>query len=188
MDTQKLVTELHRENLSTYFVLPLLKINKLTFTSELNFIDSYLTRDGLDIFVQVNMTTFFMNKAAMNPQFETTWNDASDNKYIQFSIPEHWQYDVQLFMKGKYSRMSEEAKQMIRQYSGLIYRKQREADKVIITDIRLQALDRSIAVRELWETHYGVILDENDELLSMPDSRAFIDMSELFRIDDTMQM
>jgi len=186
MDTQKLISELHRENLSTYFVLPLLKINKLTFATESNFLDSYLTRDGLHIFMWVNETTFFMNRIAMHPHFEATWNDASGNKYLQFSIPELWFTDVQLFINGKYSRMSAGAKQMIKQHSGLLYREKRETDQVIITEVRLQALDRSIAVRDLWEDHYGVILDEQDELLSKPESSAFIDMAELFREDSSI--
>lgn len=184
MDTQKLIAELHRENLCTYFVLPLLKINKDIFVSGLNFVDSFLTRDGKDIFVWVNETTFFLNRVALNPQFETTWNDTSGNKYIQFSIPEKWHADVQLFIKGKYSLMSEKAKQMIRQHSGLQYRERRETDKVIVTDIRLLALNRSIAVRELWQVHYGVTLDEHDELLSLPERRAFIDKLELFKEDE----
>jgi len=174
MDTQKLITELHRENLSTYFVLPLLKVNKLTFASELNFIDSYLTWDGYDIFVWVNDTTFFMGKVTSNPHFETTWNDASGNKYIQFRIPEQWHDDVHLFIKGKYSWMSAEAKEMIRQHSGLHHNEKRKIDQMTVTDIRLLALDRCITVKELWEDHYGVNLDEQDELLSKPESHAFM--------------
>jgi len=46
-----------------------------------------------------------MKRVTINPQFEGARNDASGNKYIQFSIPEQWHNDVQLFIKRKYSRI-----------------------------------------------------------------------------------
>ena len=76
--------------------------------------------------------------------------------------------------------MSNEAKEMIRQHSGLHYRAKGESDQKIITDIRLLALDKCDVVKELWEEHFVVMLDEEDELLSRPGNQAFIDKSELF--------
>ena len=181
METDKLIAELHRENLSTYFILPLLKLNKKKFVCEPNFIDSYLTTDGLNIFVKVMDTIYFMNKMAMHPQYQATWKDLAGNNFIQFSIQEHWLADVQTFIKGKYSRMSDKAKEMIRIHSTLQFRERRESDKKIITDIRLLALERSIAVKDLWEEHYGISLDKDDELLSIAESKAFIEITMLIR-------
>ena len=171
----KLVEEIHRENLCTYFILPLLKLNKKSFVCEDNFINSYLTRDGLYIFVHVNAATFFMGRTQLHPQYLALWTDKKGSEYFQFSIPGKWQEDVQIFIKGEYSQLSAGAKDMIHQHSGLLYRDKRITN-VPITDVRLLALDRSVAVRDLWEAHYGVRLNAEDELLSIAGDRVFIDM------------
>jgi hypothetical protein len=179
--TEELIAELHRENLSTYFILPLLKLNKKSFVAEDNFINSYLTRDGLYIFVKVKLVTFFMARTILHPQYLDLWTDKTGAEYYQFSIPPKWQMDVQTFINGKYSQLSNEAKQMIQQHSGLQYRVRSAPDNVPITDVRLLALEKSIAVRNMWEEHYGVRLDEKDELLSIQESKAFMDITLLVR-------
>lgn len=188
MNTQKLIQELHRENLCTYFILPLLRLNKKSFVHADNFINSYLTRDGDYIFVRVNDTLFFMEKISMHPLYLAIWKDLSGGEYIQFSIPAKWQKDVQTFIKGKYSQLSAEAKEMIQQHSGLLYRVRRIPDNVPITDVRLLALDRSVAVRDLWAAHYGLSFDEEDELLSIAEGKAFINMELLFKEDQPLSL
>ena len=178
-NTAKLIAEIHRENLCTYFILPLLKLNKKSFVCEDNFINSYLTRDGLYIFVNVNAATFFMGRTQLHPQYLALWTDKKGSEYFQFSIPGKWQEDVQVFVKGKYSQLSAAAKKMIHQHSGLLFRDKRVTDNVPITDVRLLALERSVAVRDLWEAHYGVSLNAEDELLSIAGDRAFIDMENM---------
>ena len=175
MDARKLIADLERDNLSTHFILPLLKMNKSRFVAETNFINSYLTRDGLNIFVKVVDTVFFEHRMILHPQYQATWRDAEGMRYIQYSIPFKWQADIQLFIKGKYSRMSRGAKEMIQLHSGLQYRVRREVDNVPITDVRILALDRSVAVRELWENFYGVDINEEDELLTELSKKDFID-------------
>ena len=179
MDTLKILKEIHRENLCTYFVLPLLQIGKSRFADESNFLDSYLTPDLQSILVSVAETTFFKARMENHPQYLATWSDKSGGEYIQYSIPARWANDVLVFSEGKYSRMSVEAKEMIQKYSELQYRVRRSADNVPITDIRLLALDRSIAVRELWEHYYDVCIPEQQELLSGVDERSYIDLKLL---------
>jgi len=175
MSKEKLIEAIHKENLCTYFVLPLLKLNKLRFVAETNFIDSYLSRDCLNIYVKVVDTKFFEHRMVMHPQYQGIWEDMEGKKYVQYSIPLKWKADIQLFIEGKFSKMSESAKEMIRINSGLLFRERRESDNMIITDVRLLALERSIAVRQMWEDHYGVTLSDDQELLSIPKDRGFIE-------------
>jgi hypothetical protein len=187
MDARKLISELYKENLSTYFILPLLKMNKSRFISEGNFQNSFLTRDGMNIVVQVMDTMFFEHRMIMHPQYLAIWEDKNGMKYVQYSIPSEWQNDVKLFISGKYSHMSTAAKEMIQEWSELQYRVRRESDQVPITDVRLLALDRSIAVRELWENFYNVEFTEDQELLSSPTENDFIDLSTLHKLQSVNQ-
>lgn len=184
-NTAKLVAEIHRENLCTYFILPLLKLNKKSFVCEDNFINSYLTREGLYIFVHVNAATYFMGRTQLHPQYLGLWTDKKGSEYFHFSIPGQWQQDVQVFIQGRYSQLSAAAKKGIHKHSGLLFRQKRITDNVAITDVRLLALDRSIAVRDLWEAHYGVSLNAEDELLSIAGNKAYIDMNDLVPVKKT---
>ena len=175
MDLRTLIAEIENDNLCNYFILPLLKINKSTFASDLNFINSYLTNDGLNIYVKVNETRFFEYRMVMHLQYQATWIDAFGMKYIQYSIPFNWQKDVQLFLDGKYSHMLSSAKEMIINWSGLQYRIRNPLSNLTVTDVRLLALERCSSLRGLLEGFYNVKLNEEDELLSKPTAKDFID-------------
>jgi hypothetical protein len=183
MDATKLIEQLHRENLCTYFILPLLKLNKSKFVAESNFVDSFLSLDGKSIYVKVVDVIFFVSRILLHEQYEAMWKDTNGKQYIEYTIPDKWHADVQTFIDGKYSKLSEDAKEMIIAYSGLQYRKRRESDNVPITDIRLLSLERSSVVRDLWEEHYNVYLTADAELLSKPDKRSFIDKESLNRFE-----
>ena len=179
MEPEVIIAELHRENLCTYFILPLLKINKSTFASPLNFIDSYLTHSGEDIIVKVNDVVYFSHRMVMHPQFAGMWTDSEGKNCVGYKIPARWRSDVELFIAGKFSRMSTDAKAMIHQHSDLIFRVRQAADEAPITDARLLALDRSSVLKNMWESHYNVQLSDEDELLSKPGERSFIDLAKL---------
>lgn len=186
MDSRQLIAVLHRENLCTYFVLPLLKLNKASFVSDLNFVDSYLVQPtdsdwGMSIVVKVQETDFFEHRMIMHPHYVGMWKD-DKFKYVQYAIPFKWKEDVKIFMEGKYSYMSLAAKEMINTYSGLKYRVRRESDHKPVTDVRLLALDRSIAVREIWEEFYDMCIDEKDELLSKPSEKSYLDISGFTKV------
>jgi hypothetical protein len=69
--------------------------------------------------------------------------------HFLFNIPACWENDYQLFIEGKYSRMSENAKQKIKELSGLKYE---VADNLgnKLTDAVLMALDNHHALRSKW--------------------------------------
>lgn len=163
-----------KENLSTYFLLPLLGLNRLRFGGEKNFLNSYLSRDGLYIYVEV-----------MDPMFEGTnlptnkvYIGPTGHFYYEFQTPDKWLSDVSLFIEGKYTKFSELAKLRIRNTSTLVFNKGTSKT----TDVRLLALD---SFPKLKETLSQVIYDDRDavhrneigdELLSAPEEQCFLNV------------
>lgn len=169
--SERLIEELKTENLCTYFVLPLLKLSKVSFVKS-NFIDCYITRDGRIIVVAVYMLSLLSRKVYAE-EYALTVTDKGIN-YILYETPQRWKRDIGLFMKGKFSKMSMIAKEYIRTYSGLEYQKP-VGRKRRLTDGRLLALERDTALKEMWERMYNVELGEDDELLSIPGDKSYID-------------
>lgn len=94
--------------------------------------------------------------------------------------------DVDMFCEGKYSQMSKTAQDLIGEYSGLICNQMSDAGEPI-TDVRLLALQKSPVVKEMWETWLTVSRGkepdlENQELLSIPPVRSFINTDQLTRV------
>lgn len=166
------IEELHKDNLCTYFVLPLLRLNKFNFTGS-NFISSYLTRDGQRIAVQVYDTSLILRSVYMHPGYERSFIKDGYH-YLVFRIAEKWSKDVESFIKGKFSLMSEGAKDVIYQYSGLNY--QSLMGKKVVTDGRLLALERHACLRDTLIREYEIDLGPNDELLAVPEDRSFIEL------------
>lgn len=179
--TELICKELHRENLCTYFILSLLKLNKFKFIGEENFVDSYLSTDGLNIFVHLKNVDFFEAKEYALPNSDKILEDQTGNAYVKFAIPDKWFCDIRIFLQGKFSKMSTDAKDRIRKYSGLPYRV--IVNGVKVTDIRLLALEKSKNARKFWEEYLDCHLDENQELLSIPNEKIFIDERRLINAD-----
>lgn len=168
-----LIQELKRDNLCTYFVLPLLRLNKFSFTGS-NFINSYLTKDHHNIVVQVYDLSLLRGPVFIHPGYKK-YVIKDGYFYLVFEIPKMRKIDIQLFIKGKYSAISDASKEVIYSWSGLPY-KQANGEGKVITDCRLLALSRHKALREAWESQYGFELDSSNELLDIPNDRSFIDL------------
>lgn len=170
----QLIQELKRDNLCTYFVLPLLRLNKFSFTGS-NFIDSYLTRDCSNIVVKVYdialvRSTIFLHGSYKNHVIKDSFC------YLIFSLPRQKRMDIARFIAGKFSAISNSSKELIYTWSGLPY-KQVSSNGKAITDARLLALTRHKVLREAWIREYEVKLDASDELLEIPDKDlSFIDL------------
>lgn len=172
--SERLIQQLETENLCTYFVLPLLKLSKVSFVKS-NFIDCFITRDGRIIAVAVYMSNLLSRKVySVSEYLGTIMHEASGHWYVLFETPRRWARDIELFREGKFSKMSENAKEYIRTYSGLEFRKTTRQGKHI-TDGRLLALDRDVALRDMWERRIGVYLGKDDELLTKPGDKSYID-------------
>lgn len=173
-DLQKLTDELLMHNLCTYFVLPLLSVNKQRFGGESNFLNSYLSEDGTKIYVEI-----------VEPQFITETNlpdfrlciDSNNKDYLEFKIPGRFRDDISRFINGQYSEMSIKAKKLIIEHSGLKYRKLEGT--TYKTDIRLLALEKSETLRNFWVSElydfaHQSHISEDMELMSKPDEFSFL--------------
>lgn len=181
-----IIKELFRENLCTYFILPLLKLSKFRFSAESNFIDSYITEDHHSILVEVMEVIFFEHRFATHPNFKGIYKGPNGTHYLEFSIPQKFMRDVDHFCCGQYSQMSDSAQQLIAEYSGLICNEINEQGEPI-TDVRLLALQKSPVVKQMWETWLTVSKGhepdlKEQELLSIPSSRSFINTDQLTRV------
>lgn len=174
-----ILQKISEDNLCTYFVLPLLKLSKVRFINS-NFVNTYLTRQGREIVIKVYDLTLLSRTVYTHPNYKGTY--CKDNFfYLVYEVPRNWKRDVELFMSGKYSRMSKQSHEMIQYYSGLDYKK-RTNDYRTVTDGRLLALTRSPMLRGMWVSELKLkidALDDDDELLPGFDDRSCIDLHDL---------
>ena len=163
--SKELIEAINKENLCTWFILPLLTLNKFKFKG---FINSYLELDLKLIHVlsvvnePVLGSDYFFVKATKHAK----------GVMISYKIPYRWSKDVSKFAEGKYSAMSHPAKTHIRVYSGLMYNEL--IGNTYNTDVKLLALDRDIILRKFWEDMIDIKIPEDSELLSKPVSSSFI--------------
>ena len=144
----------------------MISLNKFSFGPPNNFINAYVTPDGKKIIVDVRELEDVSPGIWVNEHLL----QQDENVFI-FNVPEHFLADVQLFLKGKYSRMSQEAHDSLRTFSGLNYKREslgESGERVFETDARLLALTRDEALREELEDLFDTRLSASDELMSPP--------------------
>lgn len=168
-----IIEELIKDNLSTYFILPLVELNKFSF-GESNFINCFIDKNVENCYVKV---------LRLVPHIKSHTNIINRNNYIYyvFSIDKKWEKDTKLYIKGEYSKLSDEAKDIINNRSGLVYNvKTKESKDNVLNDIRLLALRKDPVVKDFWKKHiYGEdkknIINDDMELLSKPSEIDFIE-------------
>lgn len=165
------IEKLNEKNLCTWYGLPFLNLNVSAFGCT-NFINSYQVRYTYLIAVEVKDIQQCM--PVMNISFFVKMAQVSDKEYFLFEVPDFWKDDYELFLEGKYSKMSEDAKLKIKEVSGLKYE---VPDKTgaKLTDAILMALDKHPVLRNKWSEIIGIseyLLPE--ELLSPPSENSFI--------------
>jgi hypothetical protein len=157
------------DNLVTYYMLPLVGVNKVTFGR--HFKHSYIDATGLKVYVclRSNMTSPTYKR---NPNYIT---EVVINRilYIQFVFPSKFLKDSKLFIQGKYSKMSKEAKKLIYATSTLPYNS--SVGTFTVSHPVLQALDRTKTLRTYLSGIIGEELSFEDELMQAPDESWFIE-------------
>lgn len=170
------LTQLNEHNLCTWYLLPLTGLNALSFGGG-NFIDCYvvITESSMKV-VGVSVRDLRICKDLVNhPCFYGVSSFESGEQLIMFSLQEKWTEDYGQFIKGRYSKLSEDAKEQIRSYSGLRYKVVSSADEQSVTDAVLMALEKNEVLRNHWIELLG-IPDEvmPDEYLSIPRPENFV--------------
>jgi hypothetical protein len=158
------------DTLITYFLLPLLGLNKKTFGRA--FRTSYLNNTGRNIFVELsNPMVSPIYKSSTCYVTEFMFDDAL---FVNFEIPQDKWPDIVLFMEGKYSQMSKESKKQIYSYSTLAYNQTMDDFKV--THPILHALGKTKRLRNFLVDFLDVdVIVETQELIDNPDESWFIE-------------
>lgn len=168
------IKKLNERNLCTWYILPLIELNVASFGNS-NFINSFIVTGEYQICVQVadmqlclhNLDSYYFHGVLMR--------DHKD--YLIFNIPAEWHDDYRLFVEGKFTKMSDLAKEIIKEGSGLKY--DFPEDDEIITDSILMALDRHPSLLKKWSEILNVPDERNfpENLLSAPDEKSFINLT-----------
>tara|TARA_R110000772_G_scaffold182375_1_gene293625 strand:+ start:1020 stop:1544 length:525 start_codon:yes stop_codon:yes gene_type:complete len=157
------------ENLVTFYMLPLVNVNKSSFG--LQFKNSYIDKFGHKVYVE-------LKKNMYNPIYKISPCYSSEMiigniKFIQFVMPSGFLSDSEYFIKGRYSKMSKEAKKIIFNTSTLPYNA--TMGSFSVSHPVLQALDKTITLRTFLSSTIGFELDEHTELISSPEENWFIE-------------
>lgn len=166
---------LNEHNLCTWYILPWLGMNFNSFGGLDNFVNSYLVRGRMKIAVKV-LDEKLCSLLREHPNYRGSLYRGEENTSILvFNIPDRWKDDYELFLQGKYSRMSEAAKTLIRRGSGLKYEVKNEKG-IPISDSVLLALDKHPVLRKKWLEILGSDTQLPEELIDAPKDRWFIDL------------
>lgn len=184
MRRDKLMQLLESKNISTYYLIPLLRITPDQLGGANNILNSYISRDHKRLIISISSPSI-VSTHKLGPH---TVIEQDTETYYVFTIPKKFSRDVKLFMQGKYSRFSSKTKNLIRRYSNLVDGDVMESDfgeLKTTTSIWLLALDRKPAVRKMWEEILYSDPDteteftEDTEVLSIPDEDKIYLASEL---------
>lgn len=159
----------------TAYVLPLLKLSKFSFGED-NFVESWINHDGHLVCVEIkDLAPVILHSEVVNDPtlFDIRSLGLRQHYEMWFRIPLTWYMDISMFLKGRYSLMSEEAKAMIRTYSGMPYRVPDPNDGMLYTDFLLLALDKNVMLKDKWEERIDERISKSSELINPPDSRDF---------------
>lgn len=156
------------DNLCNHYILPLVKRSSHDFKDG-KFVASYLDLEQVQVVVEVEeMQEVY--KSFANYSFSV---DKGYKTYIFYDIPVNFHNDVAMFMSGKYSQFSDEAKSYIRKYSKLPY--STGYDGKIKKSVWFHVLDKSDKLRASLERALGQELPANAELASLPEPCNFFD-------------
>lgn len=151
--------ESNKQNLVTYFILPLLQLNKSSFGAD-NFINSYLDKEGY-VVINTEKPVLVTNEVYNNKLYITDYERENKSIAYVFTIPEEYKSDIDLFNEGKYSELSAKAKiEIARTHS---------SDSIIVKMMNPQLADRQKIADEL-----GVNVKYIMEIKSAPGESNYI--------------
>ncbi len=171
----RLLKAIYDYNLCTYYLLPLIRLNKFSFGPS-NFIQCYVNRNGTVLFVEVRDIPDFVYT---RPDYLGITILPSGSTCVALGLPEMWQYDVRAFMLGRYTEFTEDARECIYSYSGLAINQPIQGSTMSSTDSRILAMDPDPNVRDRLRLALSRELDVEIpfgvELISVPVDGNYID-------------
>lgn len=173
----KLIRAIYDYNICTYYLLPLIKLNKFSF-GENNFLQCYVSRDGSKLYIELREIPAFVYSKV---EYLGTAILPNGNVAVVMGLHPLWEPDFRNFIDGKYSKLSKPAKDAVLAYSGLPFN-QHTSNNVPYTDSRILAINPDPGEREKLRralmSELGVNIPVDQELISIP--------TELNYVDDTV--
>lgn len=160
------------DNLCNFYILPLLGYNKTSFGGVGNFVNSYLTQNLSHVVVELNAS---VGDFEYSKHYVTDITGENGNIFVFFEIEPKWAETIELFVQGKYSKFPHDAKLIIKQLSGLKYKMPRDGQ--LISSKFLLALDKDPDLRKKLEKELDVKLSHDAELVDIPGSNNFFQVS-----------
>jgi len=146
--------EIKKVNLATYYLLPAVGLSSESFGVN-NFGNTYMS---MELAQEYSLLVEVFSEHLLPDTFKGfTFITDGSRHFVEVKIPSTWTADVELFLEGKYSKLSTELKDLILKYSNLAYMV--EKDKVFYTDVRLLALDKA---KELEDAIVDFLYDAKD--------------------------
>jgi len=169
------VDAVNRYNLTTFYILPLTGLSIKDFGSA-NIVDTYIYPDGTHIVVRVQAMYNCNTQVSNHSAFAGKLVDG-ETVLLVYGIEKQWHEDVGAFLKGRYSKMSEKAKEAIMEGSGLSYKTKSTHTAQEITDARLLALYNSEVLRAKWAEILDVPIQElPEELMEAPKEDWYMEL------------
>lgn len=146
--------EIKKVNLATYYLLPAVGLSTESFGLN-NFVNTFLP---MELESNYSIVVEIVSENLLPENFKGfTFITDGTRSFVEVKVPSTWNTDVELFLEGKYSKLSKELKDLILQYSNLAYMV--EKNGVFYTDVRLLALDKS---KELENVIVDSLYDDKD--------------------------
>lgn len=147
-------------NLCTYFILPLLDLNKDSYKG---FVNCFLSYNGKVI---VKLDNKPESSYWLHPEYVTDYT-LDGYTYIIYSIPPQHLQELNLFLEGRYSEYPAASKKIIYRNSGLEFNK--NVGDQIITHNLLLVMAKHPNLRAHLEKELEVMLPKSGELWNKPD-------------------
>lgn len=171
------VSTVLKGNLSTWYLLPLIYLNKVSF-GQGNFLESYVNSSGTVLTVEIISLDMCHKDCRKSPYLLLAMDGINSPSQLWYKLPSVWRQDFRRFKEGKFSEFSPTAKHRIREYAGLPY--QAYYNGTYITDSRIHALDKSPILRKAWEDELGLLpLPADMELMPIPSPRTYREHTHL---------
>jgi len=157
-------------SLVTYYMLPLAEVNKYTFAK--NFKATYINRKGNKLYVELKKP--MVSPIYKRSKYYLTDVLIKDKFFVEFVLPEKYKKDIELFLIGKYSKMSKEVKLIIYKTSTLPYNVKME--NFVMSHPVLHALGKTKRLRSFLLDYFNVQeLSSSEELIDIPKDDWFIE-------------
>lgn len=175
VNMSNLIKAIYDSNLCTYYLLPLVRLNKFSFGPD-NFIQCYTNHDGSRLYVELKDVPEFIYHRS---DYLGVTILPTGGMAVALSLSDIWWEDHKRFILGQYSKFSEEAKKCIRAFSGLVEDQNILNEHYVHMDSRLIAIgnerNQRAKLRQLLSKELDVEIPVDAELISIPSESNFID-------------